>query len=225
MKISYVLPVYNGQAMIAQCLRSLLAQSVTPHQIIVIDDCSTDFTQRIIKNIDFGDIRVRYTKNKTRRGGAFCRNLGNSMATGKIIAVCDVDYYLPIRGEAISEFFRQNKDKSVFYSALECRSSKTPLDQWGVDAYEWDFNSKCPISHPTVAYLKKVGREVKYHEDSLQTDFYEFFLLDAHKKGYLFGGCQNPLMVKIEGDTVRDRSEARALKIAKYKEYGIEVAM
>ncbi len=73
-----------------------------------------------------------------------------------------------------------------------------------------------------MAYRKKVAEQVKYHEESLETDLYEFFLLDAHKKGFKFGGCQNSLMVKIEGDTTRDRTKARKLKAKKYKEYGIK---
>lgn len=222
MKISYVLPVYNEQNTINQCLKGLLKQEIKPHEIIVINDASTDFTANILSS--FCD-DITLITNKTRKGAAYCRNKGNKMATGKIIAVCDVDFYLPERSKAISVFFKNNKDKSIFYSGLECRDSYNPQEAWKVDAFAWDFNSKCPISHPTVAYRRCVSDEIIYHEDSIDTDLYEFFLLDAHRKGYLFGGCQDPLMIKIEGDTRRDRSEARLLKIEKYKQYKIKVNM
>jgi glycosyltransferase involved in cell wall biosynthesis len=222
MKISYVLPIYNGQNTANQCIKGLLKQEVKPHEIIVINDGSDDFTQKIL---DFHADNITIVEHKERKGGAFCRNLGNDMATGDIIAVCDVDFYYAQRSTAIEEFFTEFKEKSVFYSGLYCRSSLTPTEQWQVEAFEWDFKSKCPISHPTVAYRREMTKEIKYHEDSIDTDLYEFFLLDANKKGYLMGGCQNPLMIKIEGDTVRDRSDARKLKIDKYKEYGIEVDM
>ncbi len=221
MDISYVLPVYNAQNTIAQCIKSLLKQDITPHEIIVIDDCSTDYTARILKHYE-KDI-TKIITNDRRKGAAFCRNLGNSLCTSDIIAVCDSDVYYRNRCVAIKEFFENQPDKSIFYSGLHCRSSKNPEEQWDMEAYEWDFNSKCPISHPTIAYKKQVCDEVKYHEDSIETDLFEFFLLDAHKKGYLMSGCQNPLMLKIEGDRKRNRKKSDKIKAKKYKEYGIKI--
>jgi|19_taG_2_1085344.scaffolds.fasta_scaffold15004_2 glycosyltransferase involved in cell wall biosynthesis len=221
MKISYVLPVFNSQSTINHCIKSLLNQENVPHEIIIINDKSDDNSGRII---DFHDNSlIRNFSNSERKGAAYCRNFGNSKATGDIIAVCDADIYEPTRGDAIINFFNEFPEKCVFYSALTCLSSRNPSEQWGQEAYEWDFNSKCPISHPTVAYKKEVSNEIKYCEDSKDTDFYEFFLLDAHKKGYLFGGCQNTLLNKIEGDTKRDREGAMKLKLEKYKEYGINI--
>lgn len=224
MKISYVLPVHNGQNTISQCIRSILKQTVKPHELIIINDASTDNTSRILdyyKSSKHEGIILVVITNEKRMGSARCRNIGNSLATGDVIKVCDVDIYNEKMGEAVEDFFEHNKDKSVFYTALECRSSKHPMDMWGMDAFEWDFNSKCPISHPTVSYRKCVSDEIKYHEDSTETDLYEFFLIDAHKAGYLFGGCQDPLMIKIEGDTIRNRKKAQKIKAKKYKKYGI----
>ncbi len=92
-----------------------------------------------------------------------------------------------------------------------------------MEAYEWDFKSKCPISHPTVSYRRKVAKKVDYMEETIDSDLYEFFLLDAHKKGFKFGGCQNPLMLKTEGGSNRNVEEAKKLKKELYKEYGIEI--
>lgn len=225
-----MLPVYNGQNNIYKCLKSLSKQKITPHEIIVINDCSTDNTFRLITHFneyynDSEKIPLKIFNNEERKGAAWCRNQGNFYASGDVIAVCDADWYSEERSVAIDEFFNEKKEMSLFYSGLECQSSLNPNERWAVEAFEWDFNSKCPISHPTIAYRKELANEIKYHEESLETDLYEFFLLDAHKKGYLFSGCQNPLMIKVEGDTIRDRSDARKLKISKYKEYGIEVDM
>jgi len=227
LKISYVLPVLNSQATIAQCLKSLLKQEIPAHEIIIIDDGSTDYTVHIIKEMIKLDERkvIRLIQNKERKGSAYSRNMANNEATGDVIAVCDADFYEPNRSKAISVFFEEFPEKSIFYSALECRDADNPQHIWRVDAFEWDFNSKCPISHPTVAYKKEVTNEIEYHEESVDTDLYEFFLLDAHKKGYLFGGCQESLMIKIEGNTYRDRSDARLLKIKKYEKLGIKVDM
>ena len=227
MKISYVLPVYNAQNTIYRCLESLIKQEEKPHEIIIVNDGSTDNTKHLIERFccDFNNRpTVIHIEEKERQGAAKCRNQGNELATGDIIAVCDADYYYKDRSTVMLEFFKTQKGKSIFYSALDLISAQNPHERGEMGAYEWDFNSKCPISHPTIAYTKQVSEEIKYHEDSKDTDLFEFFLLDAHKKGYLMGGSQKALMLKIEGDTKRDRSASDELKAKKYAEYGIKIA-
>lgn len=229
-KISFVLPVYNGQTNIARCLQSLIEQE-GPKEIIVIIDGCTDNTERIVRHYEEhwtdrkGDGFVIIKSNGGRRGAAVCRNVGNSIASGNVIAVCDVDIYYKTRAKAIREFFTQNHGLDIFYSSLHLRDADDERNIYLMEAYEWDFKSKCPISHPTIAYRTKVSDVVTYHEDSIETDLFEFFLLDANKKGYKFGGCQNPLMLKIEGDRKRNWEESKKLKQAKYKKYGIEVEL
>ncbi len=237
MKISFVLPVYNAQANIARALQSLVMQE-SPKEIIVILDGCTDNTERLVKWYEEGwkkretDDTFIVVRNLERRGAAACRNHGNSIATGSVIAVCDVDMYYKSRSKAIKEFFDQNPGKDIFYSSLHLRDAQDEREIFTMEAYEWDFKSKCPISHPTVAYRAEVvqtyedeAKRIAYHEDSIDTDLFEFFLLDAHRAGFEFGGCQNPLMMKIEGDRKRDWKASKELKQKKYKEYGIEVRL
>lgn len=218
--ISYVLPVYNCQSNIANCLQSLFKQEIKG-EIIVIDDGSTDNTPKILSH--YKDKIDNIITNKTRKGGAYSRNKGNNAAKGDIIAVCDVDHYYKTRSTHIDAFFKENDDKDIFYSALHLKDYNDMLRKYTMDAYEWDFKTKCPISHPTVAYRKKVVETVKYKELSQETDLYEFFLLDAHLEGFQFGGSQNPLMLKIEGNSLRKVGKAKDLKRDLYKKYGIEL--
>lgn len=221
-KVSYVLPVFNGQNTVARCIDSLLAQTVKPHEIIVLNDGSTDHSKRIIES--YG-AKISVLNYCYRHGAAHARNAGNDIASGDVIAVCDCDIYYKDRGKAIVEFFEEFPDKDVFYSALHLRTADDLLGRGLMEAYEWDGQSKCPISHPTVAHRKLVSDQIRYHEESIETDLYEFFLLDAMRAGFKFGGCQNPLMLKIEGDSNRKTLEAKQLKVEKYKSYGIEVQM
>jgi hypothetical protein len=121
------------------------------------------------------------------------------------------------------EFFIENPDKHVFSSSLHCRSAHNPYEIWEQSAYEWDFKSKCPLSNPTCAFKREVWEKQPFFEESLETCLYEFFFLEANKNGFKFGGCQNPLMLKIEGNTNRKLSSAWDLKREWYKKYDIAI--
>ena len=218
--ITFVLPVRNQPVHLKKCLDSLLKQTIKG-EIIVIDDASTDITPFIIESYE-NDIDKIIT-NKERKGSAYCRNMANQLVETSIIAVCDCDYYYPNRGLNILEFFKQYPDVDVFYSALHIKPhSYLDNELYRMQAFEWDFKSKCPISHPTVAYRKKVAENVKYPEKSLETDLYEFFLLEAHKKGYKFGWDDTVQTTKYEGVSHRNQDESRKLKKEMYKPFGIE---
>jgi glycosyltransferase involved in cell wall biosynthesis len=220
MLISYVLPVYNCEADLAPCLDSLLRQK-EKGEIVVYDDGSTDHTKDIISHYkDKIDVLITAPE---RGGGAKARNEANKYATGQIIAVCDVDLYYNDRCVAIREFFEQNEDKDIFFSGLHLRPNNNYHEKYYQEAYEWDFKSKCPISHPTVAYRKSVIEKVKYPELTKESDLYEFFLLKAHKEGFKFGACQDPLLLKVEGNSVRDAKRAKEIKKREYKKLGIEI--
>ncbi len=95
MKISYVLPVYNAQNNIAQCIKSLLKQNIKPHEIIIFNDGSTDNTGRVISHIMDSEFSFICFDQPETLGAAVRRNEGNEIATGDIIAVCDADFYMP----------------------------------------------------------------------------------------------------------------------------------
>lgn len=224
MKISFVLPVYNCQDKVADCLNSLIRQR-KKGEIIVLDDGSTDGTKRIVEAVIARNRRadIKFLSYPERKGAAVRRNFGNRQASGDIIAVCDADIYYKDRSDAILEFFKKHPEYDMFYSALDIRSSKDPDMRGKQDAYTWDFNSKCNISHPTMAYRKSGLNRIKYHEGFIDSDLFEFMLLDAHKSGLKFYGCQNPLMLKTEGDSKRNTSNSYAKKKEMYLKYGITI--
>ncbi len=87
MKVSVIIPVYNGELYVAKAIESVLSQTCPPEEIIVIDDGSTDDTPRIMER--FGsDITVKRVEN---RGVSNARNVGLAMARGEAIAFLDHD--------------------------------------------------------------------------------------------------------------------------------------
>lgn len=85
--VTVILPVFNGEAFIADAINSVLSQKYLPLEIIVIDDGSTDKTQQVVSA--FGD-RIKYIK-KENGGPASARNKGLEFANGELIAFIDAD--------------------------------------------------------------------------------------------------------------------------------------
>lgn len=84
--VSVIVPVYNGEAFIADAISSILRQNYVPMEIIVVDDGSTDKTAAIVKN--FPEITYIYQKNS---GAPAARNRGLQIAKGNMIAFLDAD--------------------------------------------------------------------------------------------------------------------------------------
>ena len=87
MKFSVVVPCHNASATVAQTLASIAAQTWAPHEIIVVDDNSTDDSRAQIENCG---VPVRFYRVDFACAGA-ARNVGIAAATGDWIALCDAD--------------------------------------------------------------------------------------------------------------------------------------
>lgn len=90
MKISIVIPVYNEAESLSACLQAISAQTVTPHEVIVVDNNSTDGTAAIATAYDFVTVL-----RERRQGVVHARTRGFDAATGEIIARIDADTLLP----------------------------------------------------------------------------------------------------------------------------------
>lgn len=89
MKISVVIPTYNRAHYIRLTLESILRQTYTPHEIIIVDDGSTDNTKEVIDLLKVGDL-IKYYKIQNS-GATIARKIAIDRATGDWIAMCDSD--------------------------------------------------------------------------------------------------------------------------------------
>ena len=84
------MPSYNTGQFISETIESVLNQSYSNWELIIVDDCSTDNTDDVVKNY-LKDNRIRYIKNDNNSGAAVSRNKALREAKGKWIAFLDSD--------------------------------------------------------------------------------------------------------------------------------------
>lgn len=89
--ISVIIPMYNVERYIVYCMESLLQQTFTDYEIILVDDASTDNTYRLCQSL-FGDSeRITVLRNPANEGQCSCRNKGLRLARGKYVYFMDSD--------------------------------------------------------------------------------------------------------------------------------------
>ena len=87
--ISIILPTYNRAHLISRAIESVLRQSYTDFELIIIDDASDDNTEEVVRS--FQDSRIEYVRLDENKGSPAARNTGIKMARGEYIAFQDSD--------------------------------------------------------------------------------------------------------------------------------------
>lgn len=87
--VSVVICTYNRTELLAGAIESVVSQTHTNLEILIVDDASTDETPRLVSN--FGDPRIRLLRHEINKGGAAARNTGILAARGDYIAFLDDD--------------------------------------------------------------------------------------------------------------------------------------
>lgn len=124
-EVSVVIPVYNSEGFINEAIDSMREQSFKDHEIIVIDDGSTDRTASVVTNVVkkyAGEVKYIYQQ---KRGSASARNRGIKEAKGKYIAFLDADDVSEKnRLELQVNSLKKNKNAGMVYSSLSFINEK-----------------------------------------------------------------------------------------------------
>ncbi|WP_435264081.1 glycosyltransferase family 2 protein [Tenacibaculum sp. nBUS_03] len=90
-KVSIITPSYNSENFISETIKSVLNQTYSNWELIIVDDCSTDNTEQVIKEFSKKDERIKFFKNIKNSGAAVSRNVGLENSTGRFISFIDSD--------------------------------------------------------------------------------------------------------------------------------------
>ena len=128
--VSVLIAAYNAEETIALAVKSALAQTAHLHEVIVVDDASTDRTLEILEAID--DPRLKVLRQPTRQGPGVARNRAIEASTGQWMAILDADdAFQPQRLEILHTTF-PSADKHAILADhwMYCRSRGAALVPW-----------------------------------------------------------------------------------------------
>ena len=207
--VSIVMPTYNRSALLKEAIDSVVKQSLSDWELVLIDDGSADDTQLLVRS--YGDDRIRYY-NFGHNGISYSRNIGSLLSRGDIIAVADSDdINLPNRLEVSYKRITDCKADIVYSSMLHFSSDGhqelIPSQPFSLERlHQSNF-----IFHPTVAYRREVALQFPYSEDLEMVEDYHMYLRAADK-GYIFYQEEEALVMHRihEGQISSERSEEMA---------------
>ncbi|WP_179187390.1 MULTISPECIES: glycosyltransferase family 2 protein [Campylobacter] len=129
-KVSIIIPVYNVEKYISQCLDSAINQSLKDIEIIIVDDCGSDNSMDIAKEYAKNDNRIKIIKNSYNQGPFTSRNNAVLAANGEYLVFLDSDDFLDLRACEIA----YNATKNGYYDVVTFGS------------YYWNNNSASVFS-------------------------------------------------------------------------------
>jgi glycosyltransferase involved in cell wall biosynthesis len=135
MKVSVIVPVYNQAPFLAECLDSVLAQTLRDIEVVCIDDGSTDGSGRMLDEYAARDPRVKVV-HQTNAGPGPARNAGMDVAQGDFIAFMDPDDKYPDVG-VLADLVRGAESNGVDV----CGGSMVMIDGRRLDDAEFSFQS------------------------------------------------------------------------------------
>jgi teichuronic acid biosynthesis glycosyltransferase TuaG len=189
--VSVITPVFNRKELIVECIKSVQKQEYKNYEHIIIDDCSSDNTARVVESFAKKDSRIVLLKSARASGGkpGKVRNKGIKIAKGELIAFLDSDDLWGKRkiGEQVD--FMQKNELDFSYHPLSrlVNSSESTTSFWGRDCFQKDFFRGLFLSNfiPTCAVMvkKEVLEEVGLFEEALKYDEdYSLWMSIALKK-------------------------------------------
>lgn len=188
MNISVVMAAYNHAAYISDAVESVLNQTLSDFEFIIVNDGSVDDSARIIEQLSRSDDRIVFVNSEKNSGAANARNVAIHLSKGKYVAVFDSDdICLPKRLETQYLFLEKNEDCYLVGGAA------IRIDENGNKASTFDPptnfrevhgilpHDNC-IYHPSIMFRNT--KEVFYREKFETIEDYDFYLnlLSSGKK-------------------------------------------
>lgn len=169
--ISVIMSVYNAEKYLAQSISSILNQTYKDFEFLIINDCSTDKSVKIIKEFLQDDNRIDLIDNRIRLGLTKNLNRAIDQSKGELIARMDADDISePDRFEKQASFLAENPKIGVLGSCAidideegnQIGERNVPITNEGIISTLYKVN---PMCHPSIMYRKKIIERIGLYDE------------------------------------------------------------
>ena len=182
-KVSVIMPVYNDELFIKETILSVLNQTHSNIELLIVDDCSSDKSIEIIKS--FNDKRIKLFKNIENKGAAYSRNLAIANATGDYVAFLDGDdrWHLDKVEKQLNFMIQNNYDFSYTkYENFSVKENKISGKVTGPKIVTYRKFLRCDyIGCLTAMYKRDIIPNLQIPEDIKKRNDYALWLLVSQK--------------------------------------------
>jgi glycosyltransferase involved in cell wall biosynthesis len=184
--LTVLMPVYNSERFLADAINSILNQTFTDFEFLIIDDCSSDNSVNIIKS--FSDNRIRFYQNETNLGISKTLNKGIDLAATEWIARMDSDdISYPERLQKQYDFILANPEGALYscwVRVIDQEKQFIRQDNFKNNYYYYNLTFICWIYHPTIVFNKMAVQEVGMYSVPYAEDFELFWQISRKYKIY-----------------------------------------
>lgn len=226
--ISVIMPAYNAEKYIEESIKSVINQTYTNIELIIVNDCSKDKTQEIIDKWSKEDSRIKKYINEKNSGVAYTRNYGIQKSTGEWIAFLDSDdlWTKDKLQKQIELIVNNNMEPAIIYTASQF------IDENG-EKYNYIMNvpknieykellKQNVISCSSVLVKKEIIENTKMENDKAHEDFITWLkiLKDYNICAY---GIDEPLLIYRISRNSKSGNKFKAAKMTYmvYKHVGL----
>jgi len=175
--VSVILPVYNGETHLVECIESVLNQTYKNLEFIIVDDASTDDTPIILQDYSKRDSRIIVIRHKVNKKQTVSANTAIKNAIGKYLARMDADdVALPQRFAKQAQFLEDNPQIGMVGSWFNTINGngkiiETIRTKQSPEFLGWNLLFDTSFGHSTVMMRKNIVEEVGYYRSPEAEDF------------------------------------------------------
>lgn len=214
MTVSVITPLYNSERTIEDTIMSVINQTYTDWEMIIVDDCSTDNSAAIVRRLSGNDKRIRlYSTDKPSGSPALPRNIGIENARGELIAFLDSDdIWYDKKLEEQVRYIEKNNYSFIYSNYEKMSHDGKRSGRYIIAKDKATYNStlgSCEIPCLTAMIRKSIIGETRFvnkpKEDMI-------FWLEILKKGVTAYNCGEMHGIYRESDNSRSNNKIKMLK-------------
>ena len=161
--VSIITPTYNCAQYIGETIDTVISQTYINWEMIIVDDCSSDDTDKIVSKYQKRDSRIKYYRLANNSGAAVARTVAMRLASGKYIAFLDSDdLWMPNKLFVQLDFMIKNGYAFTCTSYEQINESGKTLNRIVRAVSRVNYNRlllDCPVGNSTVMYdVSKMGK-------------------------------------------------------------------